>query len=195
VVEVVDGDDLVVEVVDGVLVVVGAGAVHDSDSLTTGAFTGSGIEETGVPGVTLTVNCMCWPVARVTVITHVSADAGGAASAAVTSATALAVRTQRTTLTETPSPDGADTPAPSAHGVPWTIRLERPYETSSAISNLNRTERRSAAVLPGSDVRYSRLRARPVGPRSLKLRLRVRERARRRVLRRRCRLAQARRPA
>jgi hypothetical protein len=68
----------VVEVVDGVVVLLVVGVeLHDSVSLWTGPVTGSGIADSGVFGGTSTVKLTFWPPTRVTVTTHVSADATG----------------------------------------------------------------------------------------------------------------------
>ncbi len=78
----VDGDDEVVDVVVGavvVVVVVGLG-VQASDSCAIGAGTGSWIEDSGVPGGTMTLNVRVWPVTSVTVITQESADAVGSSA-------------------------------------------------------------------------------------------------------------------
>ncbi|MHB8659297.1 MAG: hypothetical protein ACYC91_15355 [Solirubrobacteraceae bacterium] len=56
-----------------------AGA-HDSETPTTGSFTGSGIDDSGVPAGTLTEKDRCWPPSTVTVTTHESADAEGIAA-------------------------------------------------------------------------------------------------------------------
>jgi hypothetical protein len=61
---------LVVVVATGVVVVV---VLQDSVSETIVPTTGRGMEETGVPGATLTVNVSFWPVTSVTVIVQVCA--------------------------------------------------------------------------------------------------------------------------
>jgi hypothetical protein len=53
---------------------------HDSLTVATPALTGSAIDESGVPGGTLTVKDSFCPVTRVTVTTHVSAEATGIAA-------------------------------------------------------------------------------------------------------------------
>jgi hypothetical protein len=73
-VDVVEG--VVVDVVDGTVLEVVCGA-HDSDTLAIDPVTGSGIDETGVPGGTSTTKLCCVPSARVTVNWHVSAKATG----------------------------------------------------------------------------------------------------------------------
>jgi hypothetical protein len=64
--------------------------VHDSLTERTGPLTGSGMEETGVPGGTLTVKDTLCPESRVTVTTQVSAEAEGIAPAPRTPSSALA---------------------------------------------------------------------------------------------------------
>jgi hypothetical protein len=89
-----------VDVVPGAVVVgvVEVGVVplsadeQDSDTEATGSFTGSGIDDSGVPGGTLTVKVSVWPPATVTETTHVSACAAGdgiAASPPVVAAMAI----------------------------------------------------------------------------------------------------------
>jgi hypothetical protein len=53
----------------------GAGAVHDPVIPTTGSFSGSEIDDSGVPGGTFTVNVIECPPTSVTVTTHWSAAA------------------------------------------------------------------------------------------------------------------------
>lgn len=84
--------DVVVVVVD---VVVGV-EVHDSVTFSTGSLTGSEIDESGVPGGTLTVNVSFCPPTTVTVITHVSADAVGIAASAWMTSTMLVVKAATT---------------------------------------------------------------------------------------------------
>lgn len=87
---VVVGLGVVVDGGGGAVVVVGVG-VQDSVVDTTVPVTGSGSEDTGVPGGTLTVNdCFC-PVRSVTVTTHVSAEAGAEANRPTSIATAPAL--------------------------------------------------------------------------------------------------------
>lgn len=71
---------------------------QDSVTFTTGSFTGSEIEDSGVPGGTLTVNDIFCPPATVTVITHVSAEAVGIAAKPETASTELAVRAATTSF-------------------------------------------------------------------------------------------------
>jgi hypothetical protein len=76
------GEAIAVEVVvveAGCVEVVGGGAcwAHDSDTLAIGSFTGSEIDDSGVPGCTSTVNDKCWPPSTVTVTVHDSPDAAG----------------------------------------------------------------------------------------------------------------------
>lgn len=80
---------VVVGVVDVPVVVAGV-EEQDSETLATGTVTGSGIEESGVPGGTLTVKESVWPVVVLTVTTQESARAetGIAATAANAAATA-----------------------------------------------------------------------------------------------------------
>jgi hypothetical protein len=63
---------------------------HDSVSETTGTVSGSGIEDSGVPVGTFTVNLNCWPPATVTVSRQVSAEATGIAARPNTTSTTLA---------------------------------------------------------------------------------------------------------
>lgn len=70
--------------------------VHDSLTCETAPLTGSGIEEIGVPGATLTVNDIFCPVISVTVITHVSAEALGIAASAITTSIEHAVKAATT---------------------------------------------------------------------------------------------------
>ncbi len=63
---------------------------HDSVSKTTGTVSGSGIEDSGVPVGTFTVNLNCWPPATVTVSRQVSAEATGIAARPNTTSTTLA---------------------------------------------------------------------------------------------------------
>jgi hypothetical protein len=65
---------LVVTPADGVVEVDGA---HDSLSEATGPGIGRPIAEMGVPGATLTWKTKVWPLTRVTVTVHASADAVG----------------------------------------------------------------------------------------------------------------------
>jgi hypothetical protein len=67
-----------VEVVDGVVVLLVVGVeVQDSVTPATGPDTGSLIDDRGVFGGTSTVKLTFWPPTRVTVTTHVSAEAVG----------------------------------------------------------------------------------------------------------------------
>jgi hypothetical protein len=85
---------LVEEELDEVVVVVVEVEVEveEQDSVVerTGSVTGSEIEESGVPGGTLTVNESFLPPATVTVITQVSAEAEGIAARPETASTELA---------------------------------------------------------------------------------------------------------
>jgi hypothetical protein len=86
--EVVVVDDVDVEVVPGEVVVLGAVVevvgveVHDSVTAWTGPVTGNLIDDSGVPGGTLTVKFIFCPPTSVTVTTHVSAEAVGTAVSA-----------------------------------------------------------------------------------------------------------------
>jgi hypothetical protein len=69
---------------------VGAGGgeeAHDSEMDAIGRWTGSEIDDSGVPGGTFTVKLSFPPPTSVTVITHVSADAAGSAATADTAST------------------------------------------------------------------------------------------------------------
>jgi hypothetical protein len=55
--------------------------------------TGNGIEDRGVPGGTLTVKLSFWPVTRVTVTTHGSAEALGSHASIAPAARTLAETT------------------------------------------------------------------------------------------------------
>jgi hypothetical protein len=81
--------DGVVEVVPGCVVLVGwvvavGVEVQESETDWIGPVTGSWIEDSGVPGGTLTLKLSFWPPTRVTVTTHVSAEAVGMAAIAPT---------------------------------------------------------------------------------------------------------------
>lgn len=67
----------VVDVVDGVVLVVVGVEVQDSVSPATGPVIGSLIEDSGVLGGTSTVKLTFWPLTSVTVTTHESAEAAG----------------------------------------------------------------------------------------------------------------------
>jgi hypothetical protein len=70
-----------VDVVDGVVVLLDVGVPeHDSLTFWIAPVTGSLIEDSGVFGGTLTVKLCFWPPTRVTVTTHVSAEATGTAA-------------------------------------------------------------------------------------------------------------------
>jgi hypothetical protein len=116
VVVVVPGDfvvvlDGVVEVVDGVVVLVGVD-VQDSVTPETGPVTGSLIEDSGVFGGTSTVKLTFWPLTSVTVTTHVSAEAAGSParpnSTSVDTADAIAILSFRllNTVSLAPPPGG-----------------------------------------------------------------------------------------
>jgi hypothetical protein len=98
VVEVVPG--VVVEVVLGVVVEVVLGVVvevvdgeQDSDSFKIVPLTGTGIDESGVPGATSTVKLVVCPLAIVTVTTQVSADADGIAAMTLTASAVIRATT------------------------------------------------------------------------------------------------------
>lgn len=94
-------DDVVVVVLDdvdvelGVLVVVGVDE-QDSETDWIGPVTGKWIEDSGVPGGTLTVNASFAPPTRVTVTTHVSAEALGSAAIPETASAAAAATNTKT---------------------------------------------------------------------------------------------------
>ena len=77
VVVVVDVFEGVVDVVLGVVVVLEEVGEHDSVTPATAPVTGSLIDDSGVPGGTLTVKFTFWPPTSVTVIRQLSAEAAG----------------------------------------------------------------------------------------------------------------------
>ena len=99
--EVVVVEDVVVVVLDevdvelGVLVVVGV-EEQDSETDWIEPVTGKWIEDSGVPDGTLTVNASCAPPTRVTVTTHVSAEALGSAAIPGTASAAAAATNTKT---------------------------------------------------------------------------------------------------
>ena len=95
---VVDGGGLEVEVVGGGGGGGGGGDAQDSEMLTIGSFTGSEIDDNGVPAGTLTVKVSFCPPTTVTVIVQTSAEAVGKAAIADPASTVPAVATATSSL-------------------------------------------------------------------------------------------------
>ena len=83
--------DVVEDDVDAGVVVLVVGLWHDSVSFRTYPVTGSWIDDSGVPGGTLTVKWRTVPPSSVTVITHVSAEAAGTGVTTPAASTVTAV--------------------------------------------------------------------------------------------------------
>ena len=82
---------VLVGVVVGVLVVPVLVAAQDSETFFTGPVPGGTSADAGVPGGTFTSNVNVWPVAKVTVTVHWSAEAEGIAPRPIVTSTEPAV--------------------------------------------------------------------------------------------------------